>query len=49
MKHVSWIFSALLLLFVCGCAVDNNYLRPEDFAEYLRRDGTVVYRVVGFI
>ena len=45
MKHVSWIFSALLLLFVCGCAVDNNYLHPEDFAEYLRRDGIEVESV----
>ena len=29
-------------LLLAGCAVENNYLHPEDFAEYLRRDGLTV-------
>ncbi len=35
---------ALLLLAVAaGCqSYENNYLRPEDFADYLKRDGIVV-------
>ncbi len=36
------ILSALLLL--TGCA-SNNYLHPEDFADYLRRDGVEVQGV----
>lgn len=31
-----------LLCVIAGCAVDNNYLHPEDFADYLRRDGVEV-------
>ena len=45
MRHRMWIFSALLTLFATGCAVNNNYLRPEDFADYLRRDGIRVESV----
>ena len=45
MKHCVWMTAALLMLFVTGCSVDNNYLRPEDFAEYLRRDGIAVESV----
>ena len=44
MKHGFWLLLPLLgALF--GCAVDNNYLRPEDFADYLRRDGVEVSTV----
>ena len=35
----------VLMLLVGGCAVDNNYLRPADFADYLRRDGIEVTNV----
>ena len=45
MMHRMWVISALLMLFVSGCAVNNNYLHPEDFAEYLRRDGIAVESV----
>ena len=45
MKRGMWIFAASLMLFVTGCAVNNNYLHPEDFAEYLRRDGIAVESV----
>ncbi len=45
MKHCVWMIAALLMLFATGCSVDNNYLRPEDFAEYLRRDGIAVESV----
>jgi len=31
-----------VLLLLTGCAVNNNYLRPESFADYLRRDGIEV-------
>ena len=34
-----------VLLLLAGCAVENNYLHPEDFAEYLRRDGIEVEAV----
>ena len=38
--------TALVLIFMLGgCAVDNNYLRPADFADYLRRDGIEVTNV----
>ena len=33
------------VLFLAGCAIfetDNNYLRPEDFASQLRKDGIQV-------
>ena len=40
MKH--WLWMLLLLCLLSGCAVDNNYLHPEDFADYLRRDGIEV-------
>jgi len=41
------IFSAVFALaaaaFFAGCAsFDNNYLKPEDFAAYLERDGIKV-------
>lgn len=43
MMHRMWMIPALsMLLFVTGCSVNNNYLHPEDFAEYLRRDGIAV-------
>ena len=45
MKHCLWMTAALLMLLTSGCAVDNNYLHPEDFAEYLRRDGVAVQSV----
>ena len=44
MKHGFWLLLPLLGAFF-GCAVDNNYLRPEDFADYLRRDGVEVSTV----
>ena len=45
MKHRFCMLSALLMLFTVGCGVNNNYLHPEDFAEYLRRDGIEVEAV----
>ena len=42
MKHRLLMLSALLMLFATGCGVNNNYLHPEDFADYLRRDGIEV-------
>ena len=45
MKHCMWTIAALLMLLASGCTVDNNYLHPEDFAEYLRRDGIAVESV----
>lgn len=39
------VTACLLALLAAGCAVDNNYLRSEDFAEYLRRDGFEVQKV----
>ena len=42
MKFRFWMIPMLAMLFVCGCTVNNNYLHPEDFAEYLRRDGIEV-------
>ncbi|MDD3885618.1 MAG: hypothetical protein PHI35_01960 [Victivallaceae bacterium] len=33
------ITAAFFLLFSAGCAVENNYLNPADFADYLKRDG----------
>ncbi|MBQ6352413.1 MAG: hypothetical protein IJJ28_04010 [Lentisphaeria bacterium] len=44
MKLRFWFPVPIWLLFA-GCAVDNNYLHPEDFAEYLRRDGMTVENV----
>ena len=41
MKNRFW-FLVPVLAMLAGCAVDNNYLHPEDFAEYLRRDGLTV-------
>ncbi len=35
----------LLLLLASGCSAANNYLRPEDFASYLERDGVKVDHV----
>ena len=41
MKFFSGVFAALTFsaaLFFAGCCqVENNHLRPEDFADYLRR------------
>ena len=45
MKRSVWVMAASVMFFVTGCAVNNNYLRPEDFAEYLRRDGIAVESV----
>ena len=45
MKRSVWVMAASVMFFVTGCAVNNNYLRPEDFAEYLRRDGIEVESV----
>ena len=42
MKFRFWMVPALVMLFATGCAVNNNYLHPEDFAEYLKRDGIAV-------
>ena len=39
------VTACLLTLLAAGCAVNNNYLRSEDFAEYLRRDGFEVQKV----
>lgn len=44
MKKWILILTPILLL-LTGCAVENNYLHPEDFAEYLRRDGIEVESV----
>ena len=44
MKKRILILTPILLL-LTGCAVENNYLHPEDFAEYLRRDGIEVESV----
>ena len=44
MKKWILILTTILLL-LTGCAVENNYLHPEDFAEYLRRDGIEVESV----
>ena len=44
-KRVWFQIGALLVLFFfAGCAstVENNYLKPEDFASYLRREGIEV-------
>ena len=45
MKRVVVFLAVLLMLSVVGCAVDNNHLHPEEFAEYLRRDGIEVESV----
>ena len=45
MKRCMWFFTVPLMLFITGCSVNNNYLRPEEFAEYLRRDGIEVESV----
>ena len=47
MNWKRWILSAAPVLaaaaFLAGCAsFDNNYLRPEDFAAYLERNGIKV-------
>ena len=44
-KNCSALLPLVLMLFVGGCAVNNNYLRAADFAEYLRRDGIEVTNV----
>lgn len=44
MKNRFW-FLVPVWAMLAGCAVENNYLRPEDFAEYLRRDGLTVEEV----
>lgn len=44
MKRGCWLLF-LALFALSGCAVDNNYLHPEDFADYLRRDGVEVGEV----
>lgn len=36
-KLLSGITVSLLLL-LCGCAVENNHLNPNDFADCLRRN-----------
>ena len=43
MKNILWsvIVSAMAVL-SAGCAVNNNYLQPADFAERLRKDGVEV-------
>ena len=35
----------LMMMLLGGCAVNNNYLHPSDFADYLRRDGIEVTSV----
>lgn len=47
MKWTKWLMFAVPVLaaaaVLSGCAsYDNNYLRPEDFAAYLERDGVKV-------
>ena len=44
-KNVLTLLSLALIFALGGCAVDNNYLHPEDFAAYLRRDGIEVTAV----
>ena len=45
MKRCMWFFTASLVFFLAGCSVNNNHLHPEEFAEYLRRDGIEVESV----
>jgi hypothetical protein len=42
MKHI-WLFFALL--FISGCAVDNNYLQPQDITTALEKEGLRVESV----
>ena len=42
MKRCMWFLTVPLMLLITGCSVNNNHLRPEEFAEYLRRDGIEV-------
>ena len=44
-KNGLTLLSLALIFALGGCAVDNNYLHPEDFAAYLRRDGIEVTAV----
>ena len=44
-KNGLTLLSLVLIFALGGCAVDNNYLHPEDFAAYLRRDGIEVTAV----
>ena len=42
-KHcLAMLLPLMLISLVGGCAVENNYLHPSDFADYLRRDGVEV-------
>ena len=45
MKRCMWFLTVSLVCFVTGCSVNNNHLHPEEFAEYLRRDGLEVESV----
>ena len=36
------LFAGALMLLSAGCAVNNNFLQPEDFAVRLREDGVAV-------
>lgn len=39
------LFSCAICVFLfllCGCAVENNHLKPEDFADCLRRNNISV-------
>ena len=43
MKHMILLVVACSALFLfCGCAVKNNHLSPEDFADCLRENGIKV-------
>ncbi len=49
MNWKNWILSVAsvfsTVVFLAGCAYDNNYLRTEDFATYLEHDGVKVESV----
>ena len=38
------IAAAVMLLLFSGCAADNNYLQPGDFAKALRKEGLKIER-----
>jgi hypothetical protein len=44
-KKALFLQFALFMLLLCGCAVENNFLRPDEFADRLRRDGMNVESV----
>ena len=37
MNRVISFAACFFMLLLCGCAVENNHLKPDDFADCLRR------------